>query len=133
MSEFMGHAAVAFGSASTLFKTIKEGANAIREAKNLELYGRMLAVHGDVIELVEKNRGLAEENRTLKEQLKTKESLTHDGERYWIEKDDKKEGPFCHTCWDIDVKLVRLRSWRDQRGDVNYVCDFCRDHRPRRR
>jgi len=99
------------GTASTVFKTLKEGANAIREAKNLELYERMLAVYGDVMELVEQNRELVEENRLLKTRLKTQEELVHDGERYWIEKDGRRSGPYCATCWDIDSKLVRMRSY----------------------
>lgn len=122
-----------FGAASSIFKTLKEGANAIREAKNLELYERMLAVYGDVMELVEKNHELAEDNRALKEQLKNKEQLVHDGERYWMNRDGKREGPFCSTCWDIDGKLVRMRTWRDDGGALYYLCDYCRDHRPKGR
>ena len=129
MSDAIAHVAGAFGTASGIFKTIKEGANAIREAKNLELYERMLAVYGDVMELVEKNHELLEENRALKEQLKTKQQLDFDGKRYWTTDEDKKDGPFCSTCWDVDHKLVRMRSWRTEAGHTDYTCDYCARHR----
>jgi hypothetical protein len=129
MSEAIGHVAQVFGGASAVFKTIKEGANAIREAKNLELYERMLAVYGDVMELVEKNRELYEENLLLRETFSTKEKLSFDSERYWLNKEGQKDGPFCSTCWDIDSKLVRMRAYRDQRGALDYICEYCSRHR----
>jgi hypothetical protein len=131
MSELVAHVAGMFGGASGVFKTLKEGADAIREAKNLELYERMLAVYGDVMELVEKNRELADENRSLKEQLTVKANLVFDGEKYWLERDGKKEGPFCSICHDIDSKLVRMRAYRDVRGTLGHTCDFCGRHRNR--
>ena len=129
MSEAIGHIGQVFGGASAVFKTIKEGANAIREAKNLELYERMLAVYGDVMELVEKNRELYEENLLLREKFSTKEKLSFDSERYWLNKEGQKDGPFCSTCWDIDSKLVRMRAYRDQRGALDYICEYCSRHR----
>ncbi len=131
MSEMLGQIGHAFAGASTVFKTIKEGADAIREAKNLELYERMLSVYGDVMELVEKNRELYEENQALKAKFLTKENLSFDGERYWITKEGQKEGPFCSTCWDVDSKLVRMRSYRDQRGTLDHICEYCSRHRSR--
>jgi regulator of replication initiation timing len=90
----------AFGFGN-IFNTIKEAAKTLQEAKNLELYQRMMAVYGNVMDLVEKNRELSDENRSLKEKLAIKEALTFDGKAYWLEKDGKKEGPFCSTCWDV--------------------------------
>jgi hypothetical protein len=130
MSELMGHVASAFGGASGLFTTLKEGANALREGKNLELYERMLSVYGDVMELVEKNRELYEENQALKAKFLTKENLSFDGERYWINKEGQKDGPFCSTCWDVDSKLVRMRTYkRYSTNETDYTCDYCGRHR----
>lgn len=125
MPEVVAHVAGMFGGASGIFKTLKEGANAIREAKNLELYERMLAVYGDVMELVEQNRELVEKVHALEDQLKNKEQLEYDGERYWMNKDGKKEGPFCGVCWDVDNKLVRMRSYQHPNRGLCYTCDYC--------
>jgi hypothetical protein len=130
MSEVMGQIGHMFGGASAVFKTLKEGADAIREAKNLELYERMLSVYGDVMELVEKNRELTEENRSLNDQLQVKGSLDFDGERYWLTKEGKKDGPFCSTCWDIDSKLVRMRTYKHySTNETDFTCDYCGRHR----
>jgi hypothetical protein len=131
MSEAMDHIGQVFGGASLVFKTLKEGANAIKEAKNLELYERMLAVYGDVMELVEKNRELVDENRALKEELNTKAQLQFDEgfNCYWQSEDSKRDGPYCTVCWDVDSKLVRMRSYRRQDEGVGYTCDYCSYHR----
>ncbi len=104
-------------AAAAIFKTIKEGANAIREAKNLELYERMLAVYGDVMELVEKNRELVEENHGLRDELRVQQEqqniaseLTPADNAYWRTKDGRRDGPYCMRCWDVDRKLVRERA-----------------------
>jgi hypothetical protein len=131
MSEAIDHIGQVFGGASTLFKTLKDGANAIREAKNLELYERMLAVYGDVMEVVEQNRRLVEENRALQEELKIRGQLQFDEgfHCYWRMEDSKRDGPYCSVCWDVDSKLVRMRSYRGQIGNIGYTCDYCRQHR----
>jgi len=133
MPEAIAHVAGMFGGASGIFKTLKEGANAIREAKNLELYERMLAVYGDVMELVEKNRELVEENALLKEQLKIKDQLRFDKgyNCYWRFEGDKQEGPYCTVCWDVDRKLVRMRAYQKHIGGQDYTCDYCGRHRVR--
>jgi hypothetical protein len=131
MGQTIGHIGQAFSGASAIFTTLKEGANAIREAKNLELYERMLAVYGDVMELVEKNRVLVEENRALTEELKIKGQLQFDEgfHCYWRMNDSKQDGPYCSVCWDVDAKLVRMRSYRGQSGNSACVCDYCGRHR----
>ena len=117
MPEAMGHIGQLFGGATSAFKTLKEGANAIREAKNLELYERMLAVYGDVMELAEKNRELVEENHALKQQLKAYQQeqeiageLQHHDNAYWRTKDGERDGPFCMRCWDANKKLIREKA-----------------------
>jgi len=130
MGQTIGHIGQMFGGASAVFKTLKEGADAIREAKNLELYERMLAVYGDVMELVEKNRELYEANQQLREKFLTKENLSFDGERYWLNREGQKDGPFCSTCWDIDSKLVRMRTYRHYNtNESDFTCDYCGRHR----
>ena len=123
----------ALSGIAALLKTIKEGANAIREVKNLELYERMLAVYGDVMELVEKNRELVEENHGLMKQLKAAqeqkdiafELVPHDN-AYWRTKGGEREGPFCMRCWDVDKRLVRERAGATQ---GTHYCPECAQRR----
>lgn len=65
---------------------------------------------------------LFEENATLKAQLSEvadildlSECMVFDGHMYWLEDDEKREGPYCQVCYDRDAELVRLsehnRHW----------------------
>jgi len=31
--------------------------------------------------------------------------------------------------WDIDKKIVRMRSYQTARGSIDYICDYCGRHR----
>jgi hypothetical protein len=54
--------------------------------------------------------------RELKEQLTIKATIVWEEPHYWTLDSDKKDGPFCQTCWDRDKKLIRIQvmgaSWR---------------------
>jgi ribosomal protein L37AE/L43A len=41
---------------------------------------------------------------------------------YWVADGDKKDGPFCQRCWDVNQKLVRLQGGNN---DVWY-CYECK-------
>ena len=35
-------------------------------------------------------------------------------------------GPYRHTCWDMDNKVVRMRSYDSPVSHgIDYVCDYC--------
>lgn len=124
-----------FGSIASLgvvFQTIKEGANALREAKNLELYQRMMDVYGNVMDLVEKNRELVGENRKLEEQLKVTGELQFDSAKnhYWRLHEGRQDGPFCSVCWDVEKTLVRMHQ-SDTYGVPYFYCPSCQLKRHR--
>ena len=113
-------------SVSKIMQTVKDGANALREAKNLELYQRMMDVHGNVMDLIEENRRLVERVRGLEEELKIKGELSFDSEnnQLWHMKDGKRQGPYCTVCWEVDKKLVHLHKGFVM--DVEYFsCAHC--------
>lgn len=90
---------------------------------NLDLYKKLSELQTAVF-------ALEEENRSLKEQLNIKNTLTFEDEKYWLERNGQKEGPFCTVCWDIDSKLVRMRSYQLLGVDTHdHICDFCSRHR----
>ncbi len=108
------------------FKDVLKLADA---ANNLDLYKKLAELQNSVFGLQEENRELKDQLGRLTDQLSTQQSLKHDGERYWSEKDGKRDGPFCAVCWDIDKKLVRMRGYRTVSGVRDYVCDYCGRHR----
>ena len=110
------------------FKDVLKLADA---ANNLDLYKKLAELQNSVLSLQEENRELKEHLAKRDEHDATQKNLKHDGERYWLEKDGKKDGPFCHTCWDRDNKLVRMRKYEKARGGYDFMCDFCGRHRNR--
>ncbi|MBU1248067.1 MAG: hypothetical protein KKB70_05165, partial [Proteobacteria bacterium] len=68
-----------------------------------------------------------DENETLKRQLSEvaavldlSECMSFDGQKYWLEEDGKREGPYCQVCYDRDATLVRLAE-----HDRHYECRSC--------
>jgi len=92
----------------SIIDDIKSVTKTIQQADNIELYQKILDVQAGALEVVEENNKLRDENRELKEKLKVKENLKYERNSYWIEAGDKKDGPFCSRCWDVDKNLVRL-------------------------
>lgn len=113
----------------------KEVANAVHEIHNLDLYQRVLALHSDIIELVEQNNRLRAENADLKKQQDINARLypvSRPRLAYHLRGDNETkgdDGPFCNICWDIDKKLVRMRSYQSGAGGGDIVCDYCARHR----
>jgi hypothetical protein len=64
---------------------------------NLDLYKKLTELQTRTMEVEEDNRALKDQIAQLTNELATKQSLRHDGERYWIEKDGQRDGPF----WDV--------------------------------
>jgi hypothetical protein len=97
---------------------------------NLDLYKKLSELQTRVMEVEEENRGLKDRVGQLIGQLSTRDSLVHDGERYWSQRDGKRDGPFCSTCWDVDSRLVRMRTYQSYgTGRTAYTCDYCGRHR----
>ena len=77
---------------------------------NADLYKKLGETQNAVYELVEENRALKEQLREMKAQREINDELQPHGNAYWRTKDDKRDGPFCMRCWDVDGKLVRERA-----------------------
>jgi hypothetical protein len=123
----------------SILDNAKQVAAAVHEINNLELYQRVLGLHSDIIELVEENNRLRKENASLKKRQEIREKirlgLDHRYHLYYLfnEGGQQEDGPFCTVCWDIDNKLVRPFSYREQDGQLSYICEYCRSHRNPRR
>lgn len=70
---------------------------------------------------------LCEENQVLKKQLcevadtlDLAENMRFDGQKYWLESEGRREGPYCQLCYDRDGALVRL-----QQQDRHWQCKGC--------
>ena len=68
-----------------------------------------------------------EENEALKSQLDEvahildmSENMEFDGQKYWLDQDRRREGPFCQLCYDRDGLLIRLEE-----QDKHWRCRNC--------
>ncbi len=91
-----------------IFDELKSVASTLQEAGKIEQYRQILDAQKELLEMQKQIADLTSENRELKERLAIKESLIFKDNAYWIEKDNKKDGPFCTCCWDNDKKTIRM-------------------------
>lgn len=114
-----------------IIDVLKSIAGVLQEAGKIEQYQQILDAQKELLVMQKQisylemeDKKLKEENKELKEKLETKESLVSENNAYWIDKDGKKDGPFCTCCWDDDKKTIRMQP------DCNpayYYCPKCKN------
>ena len=92
----------------SIFQTLKSTADVLLEVNKIEQYKQILEVQSQLLQMQDDIYNLKIENRDLKDRLINKEKLKHSRNSYWIQQDDKNDGPFCTGCWDKDNNLVRF-------------------------
>ena len=66
---------------------------------------------------------------SLQEQLKSKTAMQFNGRLYYkINDQDKKEGPWCPTCYDSKGLEIRLQPNSDDRGSDDWRCHVCNSY-----
>ena len=80
----------------------------VKKLKDPQLMEQVVNLQTSVLELQERVRELEKENEKLKRRQAISGSLVVEHGVYFTEKSQKKDGPFCTRCWDVESKLVRL-------------------------
>ncbi len=106
----------------SIFDVLKSTAKVLQEAGKLDLYQQILDAMDKLLEMQKKIVDLESENKDLKEKLRIKENLIYENNAYWINKEGKKEGPFCSRCWDKDMRLIRLHTCPNPTARICPVC-----------
>lgn len=88
---------------------LKSIGKTLREVDKIPQYEQILDVMEKMIEMQKRISDLETDNKDLKDKLQTKDSLTFENNAYWINKDGKKDGPFCSCCWDDHNKTIRVQ------------------------
>ena len=91
-----------------IFDDLKSAASVLQEAGKIEQYRQILEVQKQLLEMQKHAADLEIENKDLKEKLQTHQGLIYENNAYWTQEEDKKVGPFCSRCWDVDKKLIRM-------------------------
>ncbi|MCX6113378.1 MAG: hypothetical protein NTY22_08915 [Proteobacteria bacterium] len=88
---------------------LKSIGKTLREVDKIPQYEQILDVMEKLIEMQKRISDLELDNKDLKDKLQTKDSLVHENNAYWINKDGQKDGPFCTCCWDDHQKTIRVQ------------------------
>lgn len=114
-------------TASEIAKLLKETDFSLEKAeaklKVAELIGALADAKMQIAEIRELLVEKEEKIRKLQDELKIKSEILYEKPNYWLKNGEKKDGPFCQTCYDNSNKLVRLQN--DEPG--YWTCNACRN------
>lgn len=95
---------------------------ALQIAGKIEFYPQILEMQEKLLDQQKKISDLETENKSLKEKLEIQESLVFENNAYWIDGNDKKDGPYCSCCWDDHKKTIRMQPCGNP---AFYSCPRC--------
>lgn len=93
-----------------IFDELKSVGKVLQEAGKIEQYQQILDAQQKLLEMQKRIAELETDNKRLQEEFEIKDALIPEGNVYWIERDGKRDGPFCTCCWDAERKLMRLHK-----------------------
>jgi antitoxin component of RelBE/YafQ-DinJ toxin-antitoxin module len=124
-------------SAYTSLKTIKEigtvllNAKIDAEAKQrvsdvLDKLGTvqdtLFYIREELLRVQDENQDLKKQIKELEENLDLKSKMKWKVPFYWLEENDKEDGPFCQKCYDTDGKLIRVQGGSNDK----WFCYACK-------
>lgn len=105
----------------SIINNAKEIADLVQKLGNIELYRKIVELEAQIIDLTRENHTRSEQVSELQRQLSVKGQLRYEEKMYWLVDGNKKEGPYCQRCYDLEQKLVRLQPWDDA-----WMCFGCK-------
>ena len=92
-----------------IFDELKSIGKVLQEAGKIEQYQQILDLQQQLLDMQKKINDLEVENKELKGKLELQSSLVYENNAYWVKEENKKDGPFCSRCWDVEKNTVRLK------------------------
>jgi hypothetical protein len=102
---------------------VKEVADVIKKAGDIELYRKIIEAEGEIIELTRKNRHLEEEVQQLKEKLALRGAMQFK-EPFYYQKGDQT--PYCPACWETKQAAVHVTLIYDEPIETRWDCPHCK-------
>lgn len=99
---------------------------AAMNTKVIEFQQAIMTVQQKAMELQAEQQSLLNRIHALEEECRAHreiEGVTYEAPYYWRTADEKKDGPFCQSCYDKDRKLVRLQG----DGEGYWQCNVCKN------
>ena len=105
-----------------LYEGIKDVANLVQKADNIDLYRQLLDLSAQALEMQNKISELTVENKTLKEQNEISNKIERHTEPYITLNDDNQHIFYCSHCWDADKKIIQ----GEIDGEGKFICPHCK-------
>jgi hypothetical protein len=102
--------------------TYKDIVDLIKKGATVEAQEQIMALREGALAVQEENLLLREKVKDLEEDLRIRGQLTFDGANYWLEEENRTDGPFCQHCYDTVGKYVRLQDYDD-----TWYCFSCKN------
>lgn len=92
------------------------------ENKDADATKLLKIIQEDYLELYNENKELRSQIKEVADILDLAECMEFDGQKYWIDEDSEKTGPYCQVCYDRDGVLIRL-----QERSKHWECYSCQN------
>jgi phage terminase large subunit GpA-like protein len=102
---------------------IKEIADVLKKAGDIDLYRKIIHAEGEVIELTRQLRTFEERVAELESALKFSGTLTFK-ELYYLAEGDTV--PYCPRCWEVDKRAVHMTNTNTNQFGAFYQCPQCK-------
>ena len=94
-----------------LYDGIKDVANVLRKADNVELYQQLIELSAQALEMQNEIHRLTNENIDLKKAKEIESRIERHDEPFVTLRDDDVKIIYCARCWDYDRKLIQVRCY----------------------
>jgi hypothetical protein len=102
---------------------MKDIADLIKKAGDLELYRKIVESEGEVIELTRENRRLGEKVNELEKTIAIHKKMVHQPPFHFQEGDPT---PFCSPCWETKKLAVHVIFSYDNDEQTRWDCPTCK-------
>ncbi|HUT72226.1 MAG TPA: hypothetical protein VMW89_16270 [Desulfatiglandales bacterium] len=92
----------------------------LKKAGNLDAQNAIIELREDNVRLREEIQILKQKIGELEEELRIKRQIEFDGVVYWLKDAEKREGPYCHICYEKDRKLIHVSE-----STRSFFCKVC--------
>jgi len=109
-----------------VIESVKDLSELIKKYNDAELYKKIQDLRDEIFNLREENQAYREKIKELENAIQIKGKLKKEGNLYYLyQEDGEKDGPFCLTCWDDDMKLIHLIEYSHPGILKTYKCNRC--------
>jgi hypothetical protein len=106
-----------------VIENMKDIADLIKKAGDIELYRKITESEGEVMDLTRENRRLEDRVQELEKTLALQKQMTF-RQPFWYQEAD--ETPFCPACWENHKKAIHVVFAQDGNNFTRWGCPSCK-------